>query len=68
MLLNRFGQTAKRMRAMGKVQRYMVSYASGIGESSIPSDTGNWVKATDHAAKVRELDAAVQKARKDATQ
>jgi hypothetical protein len=45
---------------MSEVQRYMVSYATGVGESAMPSETGNWVKFTDHASRVRELEEAVR--------
>ncbi len=45
---------------MSEVQRYMVSYATGLGESAMPSETGNRVKFTDHAARVRELEEAVR--------
>jgi accessory colonization factor AcfC len=45
---------------MSEVQRYMVSYATGVGESAMPSETGNWVKFTDHADRVRELEEAVR--------
>jgi hypothetical protein len=45
---------------MSEVKRYMVSYATGVGESAMPSETGNWVKFTDHADRVRELEEAVR--------